>query len=683
MNLSKVVYVDEEKCVNCHQCIAVCPVSLCNNGSLDFVTINDNLCIGCGRCVDACRHDARFLVDDSQRAFEDLKRGVKAIAVVAPAIAVSFPDNELKINTFLRNLGVEAVFDVSFGAELTIKSYLEFVKTKKPKLVIAQPCPAIVSYIEIYKPELLPYLAPADSPMLHTIKMVKEFYPQYKNHKVIIISPCVAKKREFVETTQGDYNLTIYRLEQYIEKNRININSLRETEYDSPPAERAVGFSAPGGLLLTAIREVPGIFPDVRKIEGEMIYEYLDGLYEQLEKRHSPLIIDCLNCEKGCNGGPGTSNDKKHLDELEYYTKKRMQKQIDKYNKLSEEEKDILSKNIEKYWKTGLYDRKYVNLKSNNNLRQPNDQQLKEIYIKMNKTRPEDFKHCSSCGYNDCETMAIAIFNGLNKIDNCHFYLQDKIKDTHNKHNEIVNQATTKIHNSLADIDKLNVMLDDINKQSQSVVILIQMLNDIYNKFQECSVTVYNESNNVNSLVHTSKIAEDKIKTSSNEITDIQKNIKNIFSITEIINDISSQTNLLALNAKIQAVHAGEFGKGFGVISDEIKILANSVSENANQIHDMIENVTQQIKIASQSSTDGLESFNKISESINVSTESFSNMMSSMKVIEQKTTQSVQEGDNLSKVNQKITDNCSLIEKMLLAIRDNIMNLEAELSSLD
>ncbi|MCK9331068.1 MAG: methyl-accepting chemotaxis protein [Candidatus Cloacimonetes bacterium] len=683
MNLSKVVYVDEEKCVNCHQCIAVCPVSLCNNGSLDFVTINDNLCIGCGRCVDACRHDARFLVDDSQRAFDDLKRGVKAIAVVAPAIAVSFPDNELKINTLLKNIGVEAVFDVSFGAELTIKSYLEYVKTKKPKLVIAQPCPAIVSYIEIYKPELLPYLAPADSPMLHTVKMVKEFYPQYKNHKVIIISPCVAKKREFIETSLGDYNLTIYRLEQYIEKNRININSLKETEYDSPPAERAVGFSAPGGLLLTAIREVPGIFPDVRKIEGEMIYEYLDGLYEQLEKRHTPLIIDCLNCEKGCNGGPGTSNDKKHLDELEYYTKKRMQKQIDKYNKLSEEEKDILRKNIDKYWKPGLYDRKYINLKSNNNLRQPNDQQLKEIYLKMNKTKPEDFKHCSSCGYNDCETMAIAIFNGLNKINNCHFYLQDKIKDTHKKHNEIVNQATAKIHDSLADIDKLNVMLDDINNQSQSVVMLIQMLNEIYNKFQDCSVTVYKENDNVNNLVHTSKVAEEKIKTSSNEIIDIQKNIKNIFSITEIINDISSQTNLLALNAKIQAVHAGDFGKGFGVISDEIKILANSVSENANQIHDMIENVTQQIKIASQSSTDGLESFNKIAGSISYTTESFATMMSSMKVIEQKTTQSVKEGDNLSKVNRKITENCNLIEKMLLSIRDNILNLETELNSLD
>jgi iron only hydrogenase large subunit-like protein len=53
---------------------------------------------------------------------------------------------------------------VSFGAELTVQSYLAHVSANAPRLVIAQPCPAIVSFIEIYHPELIPFLAPADSP---------------------------------------------------------------------------------------------------------------------------------------------------------------------------------------------------------------------------------------------------------------------------------------------------------------------------------------------------------------------------------------------------------------------------------------------------------------------------------------------------------------------------------------
>ena len=108
------------------------------------------------------------------------------VAVVAPAVASNFPNLYLNLNGWLKQMGVQATFDVSFGAELTVKSYLEHAKTD-PGTIIAQPCPAIVSYIEIYRPELLPYLAPADSPMLHTIKMIKTFYPQYAQHEVAVI----------------------------------------------------------------------------------------------------------------------------------------------------------------------------------------------------------------------------------------------------------------------------------------------------------------------------------------------------------------------------------------------------------------------------------------------------------------------------------------------------------------
>ena len=69
------------------------------------------------------------------------------VAVVAPAVASYFPNQYLKLNGWLKSLGVRAFFDVSFGAELTIKSYLHHIESNHPKTVIAQPCPAIVTYI--------------------------------------------------------------------------------------------------------------------------------------------------------------------------------------------------------------------------------------------------------------------------------------------------------------------------------------------------------------------------------------------------------------------------------------------------------------------------------------------------------------------------------------------------------
>jgi iron only hydrogenase large subunit-like protein len=266
--LAAVIRVDEEKCVNCHACIAACPVKYCNNGAGEKVTVNHDLCIGCGNCVHACTHKARIIVDDSGAFFGALEKKEKVIAIVAPAVASNFPGLYLNLNGYLKSLGVEAVFDVSFGAELTVFSYVKYIKEKTPAFCISQPCPAIVTYIEIYHPELIPHLAPADSPMLHIIKMIREYHPQYNDYKIAVFSPCIAKRREFDETGHGDYNVTFNALYEYLEQRNVNLASFKAEEYDNPPAERAVTFSMPGGLLITAERDSPGIGRVTRKIEG-------------------------------------------------------------------------------------------------------------------------------------------------------------------------------------------------------------------------------------------------------------------------------------------------------------------------------------------------------------------------------------------------------------------------------
>jgi ferredoxin len=87
--LRPVIKVVEEKCVNCHRCIMVCPVKMCNNGSGDIIDHHPELCIGCGECINACTHGARVGVDDFALFMDDLKKGRNIIAIVAPAIAAS------------------------------------------------------------------------------------------------------------------------------------------------------------------------------------------------------------------------------------------------------------------------------------------------------------------------------------------------------------------------------------------------------------------------------------------------------------------------------------------------------------------------------------------------------------------------------------------------------------------
>ncbi len=428
--LPVIVGVDAEKCVNCHACITACPVKYCNDGSGDFVSVNPYMCIGCGNCIKKCTHGARYMVDDFDLFMEDLAAGENIILIVAPSVVANFPNDYLHLNGWFKSLGVKAVFDVSFGAELTVKSYIDLLqKQNSPETIISQPCPAIVTYIQMYIPELLNNLAPVDSPMLHTMRMIKKYFPEYAECKIAALSPCLAKKREFFETGMGNYNIGFKSIRTWLEKHEVNLCDYSPDDYINPPAERAVGFSSPGGLLKTAERWVPGITEQSRKIEGtENIYSYLDKLSESILNQTAPVLIDCLNCERGCNGGPLTVTDNAPLDDMEKVVSRRLQQAVDSYEEGEVEQETQLSVDridevLKQYWENGLYRRNYSDLSINNRIIVPSEEELKKIYKLMRKTCDADFYNCSSCGYGTCEQMAIAIYNGLNRPENCHFYL--------------------------------------------------------------------------------------------------------------------------------------------------------------------------------------------------------------------------------------------------------------------
>lgn len=379
-----------------------------------------------GACIAACSHGARSIVDDFDSFHKSLEEHEKIVAIVAPSVASNFPHAYLHLNGWLKAQGVEAVFDVSFGAELAARSYADYLHRQKPKMVIAQPCSSIVTFIEIYHPELIPYLMPVDSPMVHTIKMIRQFYPQYHQHKIVMLSPCVSKKREMDAVGMGDYNVVFSSLDAYFKKEHINLREYPAVNYDGPSPERAVLFPTPGGLLRTVKREIQDISRYTRQISGvKRVYRYLLGLPRALSRDRAPLLVDCLSCENGCNAGPGSLNIDLCVDETDYYIEERKEKQCNYYSMLPKQtsnNSDDLYAVIDAYRDEKLYIREYHDLSDNNRLLLPDELEKKAIYKQMYKQSQEDFLNCAACGYGRCEDMALAIYNGLNKTENCHRY---------------------------------------------------------------------------------------------------------------------------------------------------------------------------------------------------------------------------------------------------------------------
>lgn len=167
------VIFTNDQCVGCNKCIRECPSLLANIAKDGCIAVDVEKCIQCGACFEACRHQARDYEDDTDVFLNDLKHGKSFSVIVAPAFVANYPDSYKKIFGYLKSLGVNHIYSVSYGADITTWAYIKYILETGKYGLISQPCPAIVNYVETYEPELISSLVPIHSPMMATAVYVK------------------------------------------------------------------------------------------------------------------------------------------------------------------------------------------------------------------------------------------------------------------------------------------------------------------------------------------------------------------------------------------------------------------------------------------------------------------------------------------------------------------------------
>ncbi len=428
-----------DNCIGCNKCVRICTAVGASISSTvsgrSSISIDTSRCINCGACFEACDRGARSYHDDTDQFFSDLKKGEEISLLVAPAFAARFSTTYSQILGGLQQLGVKRIISVSFGADICTWAYVSTIEKEGYINRISTTCPVSTAFVEHCQPSLLPYLMPIKSPMMCAATYCREQLGM--TEKFAFLGPCIAKKTEMNRFPDMiHYNVTFDHLIKHID----------ELDLTAPPVvpELPSGlgnfYPAPGGLA-DNIHWFLGDDVPIRVISGKRyLFRWMrnsTGIFSSDGDRskNKYALIDALNCLEGCIEGTAAKSSLQtdlHNDTLlALNTIRQNSKQSAKDSPwnpaLSPEERWENLKKQFSHLNLSSYSATFRDESAGFKIKTPSEKEKGEIFQSMYKlTDAEQMINCSACGYETCEKMAVAIYNGFNTKDNCIYYKREE-----------------------------------------------------------------------------------------------------------------------------------------------------------------------------------------------------------------------------------------------------------------
>jgi len=440
MNLLKKkapVHTVYEKCLDCYKCIRMCPVKAIKVVKGQAHIMHDR-CICCGRCVTNCPTDAKRYRSDVETVKLLITGNRKVVVSLAPSYVSDLPGwTSETIIAALKKLGFFAVSETALGADfLSAEIARDLTQTKagdKPRLMISSACPAIVTYIKLYKPDIAPFISPHASPLLTHARFLHSHYG--KETAVVFIGPCFAKKKESdLYENDIDAAITFQELAEWFEKERITPESVKNEACVSAdcvfqPRRSAKGafFPIEGGEITAfgayvskaasdaSATDVAGQKIDTISASGISVIQKLFSSFK-LESLEKPLFLELLACSGGCINGPGITGTVPGI---------------------------IRNTRLRSY-AAGTDDTLDDSTLSNSPLIEANyplntlpitvysEQEITEALQQVGKFNLDDRRNCGSCGYDTCRDLAVALLNGWAEKSMCASYMRKLASQTAN-----------------------------------------------------------------------------------------------------------------------------------------------------------------------------------------------------------------------------------------------------------
>ena len=397
----------DAKCKDCYKCLRECPVKAIEVRNHQARVI-ESRCILCGHCTLICPQNAKIVHSSLHDIKAILNSGSKVIASVAPSFISSFGLKDFNVfKIALAKVGFFDAEETAYGAELVTQQYKTLLESRQYKNFITSACPAVCRLIQAYYPKALQYLAPIDSPMIAHAKMLKKQYP---DAKIIFIGPCIAKKREALESGIIDGVLTFDDMQELFAEKNIVLDEIINISLENKRGTACLSKVYPisHGILKS--------FPELPKGYDYMAVDGPDRCVDALQNIESleNVFLEMNICKDGCVNGPCSlsvnikgGSIKATSDVIKYY------------------KNDILTLAPHQYEEHGIdLNKQYPRIR--NNSMPPPEREIRAILAKIGKHTAEDELNCSACGYDTCRDKAWAVYNGYSDVEICLPFMRER-----------------------------------------------------------------------------------------------------------------------------------------------------------------------------------------------------------------------------------------------------------------
>ncbi|MCK4748043.1 MAG: 4Fe-4S binding protein [Bacteroidales bacterium] len=410
--------INIDTCIACYACVRACPVKAIRVQTEKIKPeIIPERCIGCGSCAAVCGPGAIEIRNSREQLKELLGQDGKVAALVDPSIAGEFPDitDYRKFVQMLRTLGFDYVHEVAFGVDLVARAYRELFKKSRGKYYIMSNDPVTVSFIEKYKTQLVPNLAPITPPVVATAKAVRRIYD--KDVIQVYISPLIASKDEIIRFDGDgriDLAITFVELRELFTEADIHEADLEYSDFDPPLGYKGSFFPMANGIIQAAELNEELNETRVVTVEGEGMIDALNEFEENISsiKNHFNLFYKEFLMGRGTSKGGRRILRRSQL--IKYVNMRLKILDLDSWQEAVDQFSDLdLSRKFSA---------------DDQSLPLPSESQLNKILKDLDQLESGDMG-CGACGYASCSDFATAIAQGLAIPEMCNTYASKNRQD--------------------------------------------------------------------------------------------------------------------------------------------------------------------------------------------------------------------------------------------------------------